>query len=84
MAESMELMIIVIQAKGKRPDMWYIAQRRDGFVFRLTFGYSSPKDLLDKFLNHYDVINTGFGIVRNGFYGMSQEEAELRLTIMGK
>lgn len=84
MAESMRLMIVVVPAKGKRPATWHVAQRRGDDVFRLTVSYFSPKELLDKFLNHYDVINMGFGMVRNGFYGMSPEEAELRLAVMGK
>ena len=84
MAESIGLTIVVVPAKGKRPVTWHIAQRRDGFVFRLTVSYSSPKELLDKFLNHYDVINTGSGQVRNPFYGMSPEEIELRLAVRGE
>ena len=83
MAESMGLMITAVPAKGKLPAAWYVAKKRDGDMFRLTVSYFSPKELLDKFLNHYDVINTGFGMVRNGFYGMSPEEAELRLAAMG-
>lgn len=84
MAESMRLMIVVVPAKGKRPATWHVAKRQGSYVFRLTVSYFSPKELLDKFLNYYDVINTGFGMVRNGFYGMSPEEAELRLAILGK
>lgn len=84
MAESMGLMIVSVPVNGKRPATWHVAQRRDGFVFRLTVSYFSPKELFDKFQRHYDVFNTGFGMVRNRFYGMSPEEAELRLAAMGK
>ena len=83
MAESMGLMITAVPAKGKCPAAWHVAQRRDGSVFRITVSYFSPKELFDKFLDHYDVFNTGFGMARNPFYGMSSSEAELRLAAMG-
>jgi len=83
MAESMELMIIVTPANRLCPGTWHIAQRQGSSVLRLTLNYFSPKVLLDKFLNFYDVINTGFGVVHNPFYSMSPEEAELKLAVMG-
>ena len=83
MAGSIGLMIVSVPADSLHSAAWYIAQRRNAEPFRLTFNYVSPKVLLDTFLNVYDVINTGFGVVRNPFYGMSPEEAELRLAVIG-
>lgn len=60
-----------------------VAKRQGDYVFRLTISYFSPKELFDKFLRHYDAFNTGSGAVRNPFYGMSPEEVELRLAVMG-
>ena len=84
MAESIGLMIVSVPANGKRLATWHIAQRQDGSVRRLTVSYCSPKDLLDKFLRYCDVIDTGIGTVQNPFYGMSPEEAELRLAVSGE
>lgn len=83
MAGCIGLMIVSVPADSLHSAAWYIAQRRNGSAFRLTFDYVSPKVLLDTFLNVYDVINTGFGVVRNPFYGMSPEEAEVRLAVIG-
>lgn len=86
MAESMGFMIIVVPAKGKRLATWHVAQRRDGSVFRITVGYFSPAELLSKFLNYYREFMDRPGLdqmILNPFYGMSPEEAELRLAVMG-
>ena len=53
MAGSMGLMIVSVPANGKRPAMWYVAQRQDGITFRITVSYFSPAELLSKFLNYY-------------------------------
>lgn len=82
MAESMGLMIVTVPADSLHSAIWYIAQRRNAEPYRLTVNYFSPKVLLDTFLN-LDVINAGFSVMRNPFYGMSPEEAELRLAVMG-
>lgn len=55
-------------------------------MFRLTISYFSPAALLDKFLNHYSKFQGRPGLGRtipNPFYGMSPEEAELMLALMG-
>jgi len=83
MAESLGIMIIVIPANSLRSATWHVAKRRGNCVFRVTLSYFSPKELFDKFLHHYYVFNARPGVVRNPFYGMSPEEAELRLAIMG-
>ena len=84
MAESMGLMIVVVPANKIVGATWYVAKKpKNSYMFRLTVSYFSPKELFDQFLCRYDVFNTGFGMVRNPFYGMSPEEAELRLAVMG-
>lgn len=83
MAESMGLMIVAVPANSIVGETWHVAKRCGDYVLRLTVSYFSPKELFDKFLRHYDVFNTGSGTVRNPFYGMSPEEAELRLAVMG-
>lgn len=84
MAESMGLMIVAVPANSVTGATWHVAKMRGSYVFRLTISYFSPKELFDQFLCRYDVFNTGFGMVRNPFYGMSPEEAELRLAVAGK
>lgn len=84
MAESMRLMIVVVPANKIVGRTWHVAKQLESRqVLRLTVSHFSPKELFDKFLRHYDVFNTGFGMVRNPFYGMSPEEAELRLAVIG-
>jgi hypothetical protein len=84
MAGSMGLMIVAVPANSVTGETWHVAKRRGDYVFRLTISYFSPKELFDQFLCRYDVFNTGFGMVRNPFYGMSPEEAELKLAVMGR
>lgn len=84
MAESMGLMIVSVPANLVVGATWHVAKKmKSRNVFRLTVSYFSPKELFDKFLRHYDVFNTGFGMVRNPFYGMSPEEVELRMAVAG-
>lgn len=84
MARSIGLMIVSVQANGKCPATWHVAQRQDGIVRRLRVSYDSPKDLLDEFLGHYRVFNLYGRVTNNPFYGMSPEEVKLRLAILGE
>ena len=61
---------------------WYIARGSAP----LTVEYYSPPELLDRVLNYYEAfffIASGRQAASNPFYGMSPEEAELRLAVMG-
>ena len=85
MAESMGLMIVSVPANRVVGATWHVAKKmKSRNVSRLTVSYFSPKELLDNFLNRYYVINAGIGKkVWNPFYGMSPEEAELRMAVAG-
>lgn len=83
MAGSIGLTIVSVPANGKCPATWHVAQRQDGIVRRLRVSYDSPKDLLDEFLGRYRVFNLYGRVTNNPFYGMSPEEAELKLAVMG-
>ena len=86
MAESMGLMIVSVPARGQARATWHVARRQGSYVFRLTVSYFSPKRLLDKFLNYYRefIDRPGLGQTAfNPFFGMSPEEAELKLAAMG-
>lgn len=86
MAESMGLMIVVTPSTVWRGSTWCVATTRGGHTYHVTLSYFSPAALLDKFLNHYSKFqghpNLG-QTIPNAFYGMSPEEAELRLAVMG-
>ena len=84
MAESMGLMIVSVPANKIVGATWHVAKRYGNYMLRLTVSHFSPKELFDKFLRYYDVFNTGSDMVQNPFYGMSPEEAELKLAVMGK
>ena len=58
---------------------WYIVQSGSP----LTVEYYSPVELLDRMLNYYEAFDLRGRIADNPFYGMSLEEAELRLVVMG-
>lgn len=60
---------------------WYILQSSG---VPLTAEYYSPSELLDAVLNYYEAFYLDCRIVDNPFYGMSLEEAELRLAILGE
>lgn len=62
------------------PGNWYIARSRG---VPLTAEYYSPSELLDAVLNYYEAFYLDCRVVDNPFYGMSLEEAELRLAVMG-
>lgn len=83
MAERIGLMIVSVPANGKYPATWHIAQRQDGSMRRLRVSYDSPKDLLDEFLGRYKAFNLYGRVTNNPFYGMSPEEVELKLAVMG-
>ena len=83
MAESMGLMIVAVPANCIAGPTWHVAKRQGSYVFRLTVSYFSPKELLDKMLNYYEAFNLCGRVADNPFYGMSPEEAELRLAVEG-
>lgn len=58
---------------------WYIVQSGSP----LTVEYYSPVELLDRMLNYYEAFNLRGRIADNPFYGMSLEELELRLAVIG-
>jgi hypothetical protein len=60
---------------------WYIVQSGG---FPLTVEYYSPVELFDRMLNYYEAFHLCGRIVDNPFYGMSREELELKLAVMGK
>lgn len=83
MAESMGFMIVVAHDLLAGAT-WHVAKRLDSRqLLRLTIDYFSPKELLDRMLNHYEAFNICGRVVDNPFFGTSLEEAELRLAVMG-
>ena len=86
MAKVMGVRVIAVPASGASERVWYVVKKQEPYVYRLTLSYVSPKILLDKFLNYYREFMDRPGIGRaipNPFFGMSPEEAELRLAVMG-
>jgi hypothetical protein len=83
MAESMGLVLVAGPSVSIIDAHWYIAQRLRGYENKLTATYFSPADLLEEMLNYYQAFNLCGRVVDNPFFGMSPEEAELRLAVIG-
>ena len=83
MAESMGLVLVAGPGDLIIDAHWYIVQRLRGYENKLTATYFSPADLLEEMLNYYQAFNLCGRVVDNPFFGMSPEEAELRLAVMG-
>ena len=84
MAESMGLMIVAVPANRMVGATLHVAKKLESRqVLRLTVSYDSPKELLGRMLNYYQAFNLCGRVADNPFYGMSPEEAELRLAVAG-
>lgn len=85
MAESIGLTIVVVPANCIAGTTWHVAKKLESRqVLRLTVSYFSPKELLGRMLDYYQAFNLCGRVADNPFYGMSPEEVELRLAVVGK
>lgn len=84
MAKSMGCAIKAVPGNWLVRAHWYVALPAPGGDWPLTVEYYSPVELLDRVLRYYREFRPMHDrVVGNPFFGMSPEEVELRLAVMG-